>query len=617
MLILSEASDFTGGSHLNAENWVGSSKTGEREHRRFDGRVVLRSLPLLGISERDVLHVLAHHHLGGGLDEVKAHGLGDERHGAGGTEVALDNHAHVLLDDELDVERASDVQGLGNAPGVRLDPVLHEAGKALRREQQRGVTRVHARVLHVLVDGRHHDLSLVGHGVHLDLLGSLDELGDHHGVVLGDVGRLGEEVSELLVILRDVHGGAGEHVARAHEHGVADAVGELDGLVEVGHLAPRGLLHADGVHERGELVAVLGRVDHVGVRAEDVDVGRVEVEGQVVRDLAADAHHDAVGALEVVDVEHALLGELLEVELVALVVVRGDGLGVVVDHHGALAEAAERADARNGAPVELNRASDAVCPRTEDDGAASLDVNVVFLAMVSHVQVVRLGRVFSGEGVNLLGERHDTEALTEGPNFHLSRVGELGDLLVAETELLQPERRVFIEVAEFLLLGLLGRLDDVHEPREEPLVDVGELVDLVHGVALVVHGVRDGVHAAVAGLDEFLVEVVLQVGSGARFITIVGWVDHAKSLLEALLQGTADGHDLSDRLHRRSNLRADALELTKVPSRHLGDDVVEGRLEAGLGGLGDRVADLREGDTERELSGNKRERVAGGLGGKG
>mmetsp|Transcript_19069 Transcript_19069/g.37436 ORF Transcript_19069/g.37436 Transcript_19069/m.37436 type:complete len:775 (-) Transcript_19069:692-3016(-) len=91
-------------------------------------------------------------------------------------------------------------------------------------------------------------------------------------------------------------------------------------------------------------------------------------------------------------------------------------------------------------------------------------------------------------------------------------------------------------------------------------------------------------------------------------------VNHADSLLDDLLELSADGHNLTNRLHRRSERVSDTVELLKIPTRHLGDDVIKGRLEACSGSLGDGVADHDEILSKSKLGGNICERVAGSLG---
>ncbi|KAI3491680.1 hypothetical protein L1887_43992 [Cichorium endivia] len=110
-----------------------------------------------------------------------------------------------------------------------------------------------------------------------------------------------------------------------------------------------------------------------------------------------------------------------------------------------------------------------------------------------------------------------------------------------------------------------------------------------------------------------MVEVL---GRNVGVESVVGRVDLTDGLLERLLKGAADGHDLADRLHAGADLAVDVLELAEVPLGDLGDDVVQRGLEARRGGLGHGVGQLGERVAERELGGGVGERIAGGLGGE-
>ena len=63
----------------------------------------------------------------------------------------------------------------------------------------------------------------------------------------------------------------------------------------------------------------------------------VKAHGNVVGQLASDAENDPLWVLHPIDVHDGLEGDFVKVEPVAHVVVRGDGLGVVVDHDRLLA----------------------------------------------------------------------------------------------------------------------------------------------------------------------------------------------------------------------------------------------------------------------------------------
>ena len=91
----------------------------------------------------------------------------------------------------------------------------------------------------------------------------------------------------------------------------------------------------------------------------------------------------------------------------------------------------------------------------------------------------------------------------------------------------------------------------------------------------------------------------------------------AQRLLQRFLERPADRHRLADRLHLRGQRRVGVGELLEGPARHLGDDVVDGRLEAGRRLAGDVVAQLVEAIADGQLGGDLGDGEAGRLGGQG
>ena len=70
-----------------------------------------------------------------------------------------------------------------------------------------------------------------------------------------------------------------------------------------------------------EPVAVLGKVDGLGLRAHDVDAGILQGRRQLQRGLPAQRDHHALGLLDVDDIHDVLEGERLEIQLVGGVVI--------------------------------------------------------------------------------------------------------------------------------------------------------------------------------------------------------------------------------------------------------------------------------------------------------
>src|SRR5947209_19262782 len=78
-------------------------------------------------------------------------------------------------------------------------------------------------------------------------------------------------------------------------------------------------------------------------------------------------------------------------------------------------------------------------------------------------------------------------------------------------------------------------------------------------------------------------------------------LEAAQRLLERLLESAADRHYLAHRLHLRGEPVAGLRELLEREARHLGDHVVDGRLERGRRrATGDVVGDLVERVAHRE-----------------
>ena len=104
---------------------------------------------------------------------------------------------------------------------------------------------MHAGEFDVLGDGVGYNLTLVGNGIHLDFLGTLDELGNHDGMFLRDVGCEFEEAHQFLLVGAYVHGCTRKDVGRTHKNGESYLADELLDILHGGQFTPGGLFHTD------------------------------------------------------------------------------------------------------------------------------------------------------------------------------------------------------------------------------------------------------------------------------------------------------------------------------------------------------------------------------------
>ena len=77
-----------------------------------------------------------------------------------------------------------------------------------------------------------------------------------------------------------------------------------------------------------------GGINIGGRCADNLNACLLQGTRQVQRSLAAQLHDDTIALFALVDIKNILKGERLEVEVVGGIVVRGNGLGVGVDHDG-------------------------------------------------------------------------------------------------------------------------------------------------------------------------------------------------------------------------------------------------------------------------------------------
>ena len=279
--VLTYAPHLTSGSHVHAKDRVGILQPVERELAGLDANVVQVEQAL-----GRFLHLLPEHDTCGKLNEVELEHLAHEGERARSPQVAL-YHLYVVLTGKiLYVERTRDAKLARYLAGDALDAAHGLHIELLRRKLYGGIARVHTGIFDVFANGIGYDFTVLCHGIHLHLLGMLYETADHHGMLLGDVGRKGEETVQLVVIAAHVHGRTGQYIRWAHQHREAHPADEGMDVLHGGERAPFWLVHTYAVQHGRELVPVLGIVYGFGTRTQDTHSLLGKAKGMIVGNLA-------------------------------------------------------------------------------------------------------------------------------------------------------------------------------------------------------------------------------------------------------------------------------------------------------------------------------------------
>ena len=576
-----------------------------------------------GIARHDTRRTLGQRHAGG---------LGDKRHGAAGTRVGLDHVNGLALDGVLHVNQAAYAQRHRDAARGLAELRLQALAKAERRNAGRRVAGVNTGLLDMLQNAADVDLFAVAQGVDVGLDCTLQEAVQVHRVVGANARSLGHVIAQMLGIVGDHHAAAAQHVARTHQQWVADVRGHGLGLLKRGGLARRRVHDTQLVEQSGEALAVLGKVDGIGLGAHDVHAALLEHARQLKRGLAAERHHDAIGALNVDNVHDVLVGERLKVQTVGRVIVGRDGLGIAVDHDGLKAAGRQRVARVHTAVIELDTLANAVGAGAQDHrlglvrrrglvgshallGIRARAVDV----LVRLVVVLRGARELRSAGINRLHAGNHAQALAIGAHKALVRAGQRGNLGVARAVLLEQAHRVGVDILHTQAADALLNLHHVVDAVEVPRVDAAGGMD-ASDVPATAQGLDHKEDAVLGRGCHSLSKLIVAQLIGTLFATganaLVAILQRTHGLAKGLLKGAADRHDLAHGLHARGERGIGTLELLEGKARHLDHAVVNRGLKAGRRCLGNVVDDLVERVAHGKARGGLGDGETRGLGGQ-
>ena len=273
----------------------------------------------------------------------------------------------------------------------------------------------------------------------------------------------------------------------------------------------------------------------------------------------------------------------------------------------------------NAAVVELDSLANAIGAGTQDHDALLVSVgDLGFGGIVGLVVIRSLAGEFGSAGVYRFERRDDTELFAFCANGKLVRTAKMSDLDIGDAVRLRYAHGIGIKRIEWDLgkRGLDG--DHVVHPAHEEAIDFGNSADLVNSPACA-KSIGKIVDAISRGTGKQRLEVflgkLLTLTVAAETTTTVLKGTH--SLAKRFFERATDGHDFADGLHASGERVVGVLELLECKARNLDDAVVDGRLEAGRGCLGDVIDDLVKGVAHSKASCRFGNREAGCLGSQG
>ena len=185
----------------------------------------------------------------------------------------------------------------------------------------------------------------------------------------------------------------------------------------------------------GEHLAILRALDALRRGTDDVNAVGLQAKREVERRLPAELGDGAPAFFTMINVQDILERKRLEKQLVARVVVGGDGLGVRVDHDGFEPFFLQSKGSMHTAVVKLDALANPVRAAAEDHHLLFLvGRDLVVSTVVGGVIVWRVSLELRRAGVDQPVAGLETKRLALGAHLVLSAVREVGDLSVGESE---------------------------------------------------------------------------------------------------------------------------------------------------------------------------------------
>ncbi len=313
--------------HRGAELAGGAGELLERPAGDLGDHVVDRRLEagrrLLGDVVGDLVEGVADGELGRDLGDREPGGLGRQGRGAADPRVHLDDDPATggRFDGELDVRAAGlDADATQAGEGVVAHLLVLLVRQRLDRRHRDRVAGVGTHRIEVLDRADDHlVVGVVTHDLELELLPAGDRLLDEDLRDRAGGQAIGGHVFELLHRGGDAGAASAQDVGGADDDGKADLLDDDAGLVHrVGHVGARHL-HADPGHGLLELLTILGGLDGVGRRADQLDAVALEhpvlhqLHGQVEGGLPTERRQEGIGLLGLDDAGEDLAVEGLDV----------------------------------------------------------------------------------------------------------------------------------------------------------------------------------------------------------------------------------------------------------------------------------------------------------------
>ena len=278
-----------------------------------------------------------------------------------------------------------------------------------------------ARFLDVLHDCADHARLAIGDAIDIDLDCVLEKTIDEHRPIRRYFNRARHVTSKIFVVVDELHRASAENEGWPNEHRIANFLRYRDGASVSVTAVPFGVWRKPSLSSiaaksfRSSAVSMLsGCVPRIGTPAALQSIGEIQ------RRLAAELHDHAFRLFLIVNVEHVLERERLEIKFVARVVIGRNRFRIRVHHDRFEPELAQGERGVHAAVIKFDALADPVRSATENHDLALCRSRAhLVLVAVSRIVVRRVRFELRRAGIHQAIGRYDSRGFSFAREFRL------------------------------------------------------------------------------------------------------------------------------------------------------------------------------------------------------
>ena len=284
-------------------------------------------------------------------------------------------------------------------------------------------------------------------------------------------------MTHVLFLRNDLHRTASQYKAGAHEDRVADLFRHLHAVLDVGDGDTLRLGDIQFEKKLFESISVLRLLNGSAVGSDDAYSVLLQRLCKIDGSLASENGYHTLRLLHLHDVHDILYAQGFKIQLVGGGIIRGHGLGIIIDNDGLIAGLSDGLHGMYRRIVELDALTDSDRAGAQNDDLLFIEDDRLVLLLVGGIKVRNIAFKFGRAGIDHLIHGYDFLLLSQVEDLSCGTIPQKGDLPVTKAH---PLRLIQSRQIPRVVLQYALHAHNVPAFLQEEQIDSGDSCNLLH-----------------------------------------------------------------------------------------------------------------------------------------